>query len=146
MVTKVAKNKFIFFITAGENHMSWLDNLKSGFTTGLYVKNLQNGSSSLINKHTNLDIFNIKPNLMDQANEFIKEQYMFGLKFGGKEDFMNEYDAAMMKLISLYELARCSGEDHMVALIADSITKMRIAGEGEISATVSRTVFEAIGL
>lgn len=57
---------------------------------------------------------------------------MFGLKFGGKEDFMNEYDAAMMKLASFYELARYGEEEHMLALIADSVTKMRLAGKGKL--------------
>lgn len=104
------------------------------------IKMLQTGSDVLINRHTEINTFSVNSALRTHANEVIKHLFLRGFM----ED-MREEEAALIKLAVLYKAAEQSDEQHMMALIGDSISKIRRISEGKIRPEVSLQVMGDTG-
>ena len=99
------------------------------------IKTLQTGSDVLINRHTEINTFAVNSAIRKHANDVIKHLYLRGFM----ED-MCEEEAALIKLAMFFKAAEQSDEQHMMALVGDSISKIRRIAEGKIRPEISLQV------
>lgn len=113
--------------------------LSSAVGNMAHIKMLQSGSDVLINRHTNVNTFNIHDKIRKHANEIIKEVML------NEVNDLTEEEAALIKLAFFHSAAQAAGENHMRAIIADSISMMRSASSGKIRSNVSLQVMSETG-
>ena len=112
--------------------MGLFSNFKLGVVIAVGLKNVQNGSDILINRHTNVDTFTINKQIKSAADEVIKKIYLNEI-----ED-ISEEEAALLKLGVFYSIANDNDDEHMKALFADAIKKISSIGGVKIrSKTIS---------
>ena len=113
---------------------------KAAAESALGISVLTNGSDILINRHTKINTFSVNRAIVKHANEVIKQFYLNDCM----ED-MREEEAAMLKLAVFYEAAALCNEQQMMALIGDSIVKLRSISEGKIRPKISLQVTSQTG-
>lgn len=91
------------------------------------AKMIQSGSDVMINRHTEFQALSVNSKLRAHADSILAQHFKNSM-----DAPINEYEAAMLKLGIYYANAEHAGDSHMQALIADSIAKIREAGEGRI--------------
>ncbi|NCA89993.1 MAG: hypothetical protein EOM92_14070 [Gammaproteobacteria bacterium] len=101
---------------------------------------VQKGADILINRHTDINVFLITSHLRKHADNLIKEYYKDNL-----DGDLTENEAALLKLGIWYANAEKSGDEHMMALLADGIRRIRDASEGKIRHRISLEVMAHVG-
>lgn len=122
--------------------MSFFDLLGKAAEGFAGTKMVQKGSDVLINKHTPVNVFLLNPGMRAHADELVK-QYFLNHNGGGE---LNEYEAALLKLVVFYVSAEQVSDDRFMALVGEAIGKIRYVGGEKISAGISLEVTSQTGL
>lgn len=104
------------------------------------VKMIKSGSDAMISRHTEFQALSVNSRLRGHADALLEKYFK-----STPGEPINEFEAALLKLGIYFANAESAGDSHMQALIADSIGKIRDAGEGRIRAAISLEVMSQTG-
>jgi hypothetical protein len=104
------------------------------------AKMIQSGSDVMINRHTDFQALAVNSKLRAHADSILAQHFKNSM-----DAPLNEYEAALLKLGIYFANAEHAGDSHMQALLADSISKIRAAGDGKIRPGISLEVMGQTG-
>jgi len=88
------------------------------------LKVAQIGSNKLIARYTDVDLFLVNKQILSAADDFIEQQYSES-ENDDVNGFLNEEEAALLKLSFLRGVAENNDDYHMGALLEDALSIVR---------------------